>query len=139
MMPKTTIYKIALTIPLLVLLILSPGCQKAPINGDLDGQWQIMSVEPEAPETIISERLYYCFYMHSCMLTYYGGVATNGKFIYKDDVITMEFPYATTPSLKAQLKQYGIYSNPVTFTIEHLDKKKLILRDGDVVVTMRKF
>ncbi len=134
MQTKTIIYW---AIILLTLFIQS--CQKAPINGDLDGQWQIMEVSPKPTETIINERLYYCFYMHSCMLTYYGGGVTSGTFIYDKKTIVLTFPYAQADITKQQLKQYGIYSNPVTFTIDYLDNKKLILRDGETVVTLRKF
>ncbi|MDE6795775.1 MAG: lipocalin-like domain-containing protein [Muribaculaceae bacterium] len=124
-----------------LVLLLTTGCPKHPINGDLDGQWQVMDVVPEAPEIILQERLYMCFSLHVCQLTEYGnGVNTVGNMKYvKDKTLYLDFPNAHSALSKARLKQYGIYSNPVTFTIEHLDKKKLILRDGDVVVTLRKF
>ncbi len=37
------------------------------------------------------------------------------------------------------LRQYGINTNPVSFTVVRLDKKNLILRDGETTVTLRKF
>lgn len=126
----------------LLLLLLTTGCQKRPINGDLDGQWQVMDVDPPAPEIIITERLYMCFSLHVCQLTEYGKGANtvgNMRFDKKEDLLYLDFPTAISALSKARLKQYGIYNNPVTFTIEHLDKKKLILRDGEVVVTLRKF
>ena len=125
----------------IVLLIVAGGCQKEPINGDLDGQWQVMEVTPQAPETIIPERLYYCFSLHTVQLSYYGpGPWTSGNILkFDDNRLVLEFPYADAYISIDKLKQYGIYSNPVSFTIEHLDKGKMILRDGDVVVTLRKF
>lgn len=125
----------------IIIMIVSTGCPKRPINGDLDGQWQVMEVTPEAPETVIDQRLYYCFSLHTTQLAYYGpGPWTSGNILkYDDRELVLEFPYAKSDTSIAQLKQYGIYHNPVTFTIEYLDKKKLILRDGDVVVTLRKF
>lgn len=117
-----------------------PGCQKAPINGDLDGQWQVMTVEPEAPETIITERMYYCFSLHTCQLSMYGsGIWASGNIVFNNNLLTLDFPDANSDLNIARLKQYGIYSNPVTFTIEHLDKNKLILRDGEVTISLRKF
>lgn len=115
------------------------SCQKSPINGDLDGQWQVMDVIPAPPDTIIPERLYYCFALHVCQLTKYGGGFTTGNMLYEGNRLWLEFPHAGSIISQQTLKQYGIYSNPVTFTVEHLDKKKLVLRDGDVTVTMRKF
>lgn len=130
-------------IMLVVVCILTAvsACQKSAINGDLDGQWQVMEVTPEPPETIITERMYYCFSLHSTQLTYYGkGMWTSGNLLdYHDNKLVLEYPYAKSDSSIARLKQYGIYTNPVTFTIENIDKNKLILRDGEVVVTLRKF
>ncbi len=113
-------------------------CQKAPINGHLDGQWQVMEVYP-TPETIIDQRLYYCFYMHTCMLTYYGGEMANGNFQYSDNYLQMDFPHPNILPAEPIFKQYGINSNPVTFSIETLTKDKLVLKDGETTVTLRKF
>lgn len=128
------------TIFLILVTLMSTGCQKSPINGDLDGQWQVMTVEPAAPESIIQDRLYVCISLHTCQLSIYGtGIWTAGNMSYVNDKLTMEFPNANSPESISKLKQYGIYRNPVTFTIDRLDKDKLILTDGDVVVTLRKF
>lgn len=125
----------------IIIMLICTGCPKQPINGDLDGQWQIMEVTPEAPEIVTTERLYMCFYLHTVQLSYYGKNpwAAGNILLYKDKTLSLDFPYETSEESIALLKQYGIYNNPVTFTIEHLDSKKLILRDGDVVVTLRKF
>ncbi len=122
---------------LMPLIIFS--CQKAPINGDLDGQWQVMSVSPEPVDKPIDERLYYCFYLHTCNLTYYDSMFTAGNMIFNGKTLFLDFPNAGSQLSTRCLRQYGINENPITFTVEHLDKKSLILRHGDTVVTMRKF
>lgn len=134
-------HHLSLNIFYLLLMTLSfSGCQKSPINGDLDGQWQVMSVEPEAPETIITNRIYYCFYMHTCQLTICDeDVWAGGNMNYNGNNLSIDFPDLTTELAAKKLRQFGIYSNPVTFSIGHLDKKKLILKDGDVTITLRKF
>lgn len=129
--------KLLIIISILTTLIMC-NCQKSPINGYLDGQWQVMDVYP-TPETIIDQRLYYCFYMHTCMLTYYGGEVANGNFRYSDNSIYMDFPHPNIAPPAPILKQYGINSNPVTFSIEILTKNKLVLKDGETIVTLRKF
>lgn len=48
-------------------------CQKAPINGNLDGQWEVVEVNPHPEVEILDQRLFYNFYRHVCQLTYYGG------------------------------------------------------------------
>lgn len=122
----------------ILLLFLTSGCQKSPINGDLDGQWQVMEVSPAHAETPIDARLYYCFYLHVCQLNYYGGTLTTGSMDYSGDHITLSFP-DTSEETAAGLRQYGIPANPVTFTVNRLDSKSLILRSATTTVTIRKF
>ena len=129
---------------LTILMIFSwlASCQKSPINGDLDGQWQILNVEPEVKDAVLPGRLYYCFSLHVCQLTHSNGGAITSGNLYYDKVsglIHLDFPYDKSEISVLRLKQYGINSNPVTFNIEYLDKKKLIMRDGDTVITLRKF
>lgn len=123
----------------LLMLTVSFSCQKAPINGDLDGQWQVMSVTPEPTQKPITENLYYCFYLHVCQLTYYDGIFASGNIKFDGETLYLDFPYAFNEGNDIILRQYGIDENPITFTVENLDKKSLILRHGDTVVTMRKF
>lgn len=126
-------------VTILLVLLMPTSCEKTPINGDLDGQWQVMSVTPEPTDNPIEERLYYCFSLHVCQLTYYGGVFTSGNLRFDGKTIYLDFPYADSELSIRKLRQYGITENPITFNVEHLDKKSLILRHGDTVVTMRKF
>ena len=122
----------------ILLLFLTSGCQKSPINGDLDGQWQVMEVSPAPAETPINARLYYCFYLHVCQLNYYGGTLTTGSMDYSGDHITLSFP-DTSEETADGLRHYGIPANPVTFTVDRLDSKSLILRSATTTVTLRKF
>lgn len=123
----------------LLLLLISASCQKAPINGDLDGQWQVMDVSPEPEVKIIEANLYYCFYLHVCQLSYYDGMFASGNMNFNGKTLSLDFPSISAPISKLKLAQYGITENPITFTVEHLDKKSLILKHGDTTVTMRKF
>lgn len=120
-------------------VVLLVNCQKSPINGDLDGQWQVVDVDPKEEGPLGDTTLYYCFSLHVCQLSKTGGVYTSGNMVYEGESLGLDFPYAKSQTAIAKLKQYGIYENPVTFEIIHLDNKKLILKNGDVVVTMRKF
>lgn len=131
-------YQLIVMVSLLTFIIL-PSCQKSPINGDLDGMWQVMAVTPTPEEDIIHERLYYNFSLHVCMLSYYGGGVTQGNMEFNGSELYLDFPNGTGPLTVLKMHQYGIYSNPVVFKIEYLDKNKLIMRDGDVTVTLRKF
>ena len=124
---------------LLFLLICINSCQKSPINGDLDGQWKVIEVSPQPLKHTIDADLYYCFYMHTCMLTYYEGITFAGNFIFEDDTIHIDFPYASSDADMEILNQYGINSNPVNFTIELLNNKRMILHDGETTISLIKF
>ena len=125
----------------LIFIFIAGGCQKSPINGDLDGQWQICEVTPTPQEEIIKRKLYYCFYMHTCQLTSPGYTFIRGNFTYDGNTIMIDFPsYDDEPeSTIATMRQYGIYSNPVTFNIKFLDSEKLIIENPDATITLRKF
>ncbi len=123
------------------LLCLISGCQKSPINGDLDGQWQICEVSPASPEEILKGKLYYCFYMHTCQLTSPGYTIARGNFTFNGETISIDFPTDGEDIVTAipSIHQYGIYSNPVTFNIVHLDSKKLVIENSDATITLRKY
>lgn len=133
---KYIFFKLSLVLSLLTAVC----CQKAPINGHLDGRWQIMEIEhQEKVENIADSQFYYNFYLHVCNLSYYGGVLSEANFIYKDNLIYLDFPYVETPEGLYNLTKYGIYSNPVEFEVMYLDKKKLIMRNDESLITLRKF
>lgn len=116
------------------------GCQKASINGDLDGRWQIIEIETDNEiEDVKDNQLYYNFYMHVCNLSYYGGVFTEAVLSYDNNIIELFFPYIQTDYGEMVLTQYGIYSNPVKFKVVYLDKKKLVMQNDNVIITCRKF
>ena len=115
-------------------------CQKASINGDLDGRWQILEIENSGEvEYVKDKQLYYNFYMHVCNLSFYGGIFTEANFHYNDNLITLDFPYIDSPEKMDKLKEYGIYSTTVEFNVVYLDNKKLIMQNDESVITLRKF
>ncbi|MCH5236865.1 MAG: lipocalin-like domain-containing protein [Muribaculaceae bacterium] len=115
------------------------GCQKAPMNGKLDGMWEIKEIYYGDEEIIPSERIFYNFYMHVCSLSYYGGPLTDGNMSYNGEEILLDFPYMKDEKGMETLKNYGIYSNPVIFQVEFPKDERMILRDGDITIFLRKF
>lgn len=115
-----------------------PACQKAPINGALDGQWEVKEVYPQPEVIIIDERLFYNFSLHVCDLTYYGALFTQGNMQYDGETLWLEFPFAKNEKEILALKQYGILSNPVSFNVDFSDKHHLTLSNDDSVVVLVK-
>ena len=129
-------YKLYLCIPLLFLCFLS-AC-KTPINGWLDGQWEVMNVSPVPQVEIIDQRLFYNFNLHVCDLTYYGGMFSAANLQYDGETLSLQFPYATSENSILTLRQYGILSNPVVFNVEFKDKHNLILFNEESTVVLKK-
>ncbi|MCH5229180.1 MAG: lipocalin-like domain-containing protein [Muribaculaceae bacterium] len=124
----------------LVIVLIIAGCQKAPINGDLDGRWQILTIETEEGVFDVKDRqFYYNFYMHVCNLSVYGGIITEANLLYEDDRIFLNFPYIETPEEYFHLTEFGIYSNPVEFQVLYIDKKGLVMQSEESLITLRKF
>lgn len=116
------------------------GCQKASINGHLDGRWQIMEVEENGEVSNEKDlQLYYNFNLHVVSLSTYGFYYKDGNFLYEGNSILMDFPYYQNEAGERVLQKFYIYSNPVEFTVEYLSKDKLILKEGDLLITLRKF
>lgn len=138
---KQLILKYKHSISLIILLpIFFVCCTKDSINGYLDGRWQILDIEKNGIiHEVKNQQLYYNFYMHVCSLSGYGYYFTDGNMNYNGETLYLDFPYAKTEANLEKLKQYGIYSNPVIFNVEHIDSKKLIIKEGDITITLRKF
>lgn len=115
------------------------SCQKQPINGNLDGQWEVMEVTPKPTVDLVQNRLFYNFSLHVCQLTFYGDYFLDGEIVYDGQTLWINFPYSLDPYQKGVLTQYGITSNPVTFSVDFPDKKTLILSNDDTTVVLRKF
>lgn len=116
------------------------SCSKRPINGDLDGRWQILTIEKkEVSENVKDSQLFYNFYLHVCNLAVYGSVVAEANLNYENNTISLNFPYVKSPEDMATLHKFGIFSNPVVFQVQHIDKKKLIIKEGDITITLRKF
>ena len=70
-----------------------------------------------------------------------GNVGRTGNFSFDGESLSLDFPYLDMekPLASEKLSQFGISSNPVTFDVAHLDNKKMILKNGNTTVTLRKF
>lgn len=117
------------------------SCQKSPINGFLDGQWQVMNVEPEQ-EPLFPEfdtNLYYCFSLHVCQLSIPGKVWITGNMTYSENNLTISFPKELSYAEYMVLRQYGITNNPMIFSVEEKNNNIMLLKSENSTVTLRRF
>lgn len=135
-------------IAVVVFATMTGSCRKAPINGKLDGLWQIMKIEYLADGTDVTSqrRSYISINLHVVQLTDVtetedSGASISGNLNYDESagILTMNFPYNTSESSLPQLQSWGIYTNPVTFSIVKLDGRQLILKSTDTLITCRRF
>lgn len=132
-------YKTLIVTITLIFVSLIPGCQKTPINGNLDGEWEVMEVITENVKPEPSDRYFYNFSRHVCQLTLFGYPFTNGSLIYDGDIMTLNFPFVVSTSEKDLLKQYGIFTNPVSFDVKFEGKSRLILSNDETLIILKKF
>lgn len=135
-----------------ILIILSTfiSCQKLPINGKLDGMWQLMRVNGERVE----RQTYISFQLHLVQLTYGD---TKNEFYYchfKKEHGTMRFYDFSFPCKHENWEQdnvplkpeeahlvepFGMYGLDVTYHIDVLTNQHLVLSNDDVKLEYRKF
>lgn len=132
------------------------ACDNYLINGQLDGIWQLQTIERNNPDTIISNEgdLFYSFQRHTVLV---GDYINPGEHVGQlkteqydclferigDSIMMQEFqlyymrenqPYDTT-----KLKKFGLYEKKNAFRIEELTIKRLRLRSDSALLTMRKY
>lgn len=124
-----------------LLAMLAAGCKMGPLYGDLDGQWQIMQVTDDRGQDVPMEtRYYYAFERNVVQLRKYPGEGYySGNLVYKEPMLTMDFPYVAPEDEATTIGEWFISSNPCTMKVVKLDSKHLVLESGPYTVTCRKF
>ncbi len=148
-------YKILFLFSLIVLLF--PACDKLPANGDLDGMWQLMTIEKngEEAEEVKSKKVYYSFQLGLVQLNSYELIDRNGfyaHFSHSDGTLLIygiSFPSKNesasdnnielTEADLPRLAPLGIYSLNPRFKVLKLNSKEMILQSEHAKLTFRKF
>lgn len=129
----------AITMLAVIAFVMLCGCNKSDLNGDLDGQWQLMSITRNDGTSIVPNQKYYLFAMHMAMLRESGRDGIPGNMIYDESTghITIDFPR------KASLGEWGLPDSPCTveLTIESLSRDHLVMMvaPDSTILTLRKF
>lgn len=152
---------------ILLMLVLCVSCDKVPMNGDLDGMWQLMVKESKDKnngewyvENVKSDKVYMSFQLHLVQLDgpdegnggrfrtrlYYGRFKHEG-----DSLFIYELSYDSKNETAADnnewiketeldiLEPWGLNSLNNRFKVVKLDSDAMILRRDDLVLTYRKF
>lgn len=138
---------------MLLMLLITWGCDKKwPINGNLDGYWQLMTVETQADGIKTDcDRLYMGIQLHMIELKDLGGNGYKsffGEFSYDEDqniVVIKNLKGKSSTSDNGQLANikdlnpYGINAQETIFKVVKADGKTLILESDYARLTMRSF
>ena len=139
---------------LFLICIIINSCDKLPQNGDLDGMWQVLTIELNGTIDNIKDSQYYLsFQLDLFQLT----TTRNNKIYYgyfdhkNDSIIFRQFSdmaeehptspdnYPITSENISIINQWGFYTLRDSFYIEHLTKDDMILRSKYARITYRKF
>lgn len=128
-------------INILVVLTLLAGCGKTPINGDLDGRWQLMEVEFHTNRvTVEPEFTYFDVNLHLMQLKKIKGStdrpgSVNARFEHTDDSLFIR----TIQSSKSTVRKFGLCDTVQHFLVEKLTGKEMILESDSSRLQFRKF
>lgn len=130
------------------------SCDKVPINGALDGQWQIMEMEENGTTTSMKDKSLYCaFQLHVCMF----GSKKEGvrKYFCKFEHTGNKMRFYTFTHRSAYTEEenidkliteeelgiilpWGFYSTDCTFDVIELNNSTMILSANGKKITYRK-
>ncbi len=139
-------------------VMLFASCDKMPKNGDLDGMWQLMTVERagEEAEFVKTKKLYYSFQLDLVQLNdatmpndrggYYAYFKHSGDSLFIRKICfpsanetaadnNIEFTSADLP----KIAPWGIYTLNPRFKVWELDSDDMVLESNEAKLTFRKF
>lgn len=120
---------------IVLLILIVSACGKMPINGDLDGCWQIMKIEYASGEEETPERAYYNVALHTINLMQVGVTSQTGNMEYTGDSLFVEMPVSTVEDLLP----FGMNDTKQRFGIKELTSKHLVLQSEYARLEFRKF
>jgi hypothetical protein len=120
---------------LMGILLTMEACEKIPINGKLDGRWQLMNIEYPNGTSESPERTYYSVQLHMINLYKVGGANLYGTFAHEDDSLHI----VMRQTVKEAVKSFGINDTIVSLGVETLTSNRMILSGSYARLSFRKF
>lgn len=147
---KRYIYRIIL----LLVAVTASSCESYLIHGDLDGFWQVMSIENKQTGEIAHCKgdTYYSFQRELVLISYVSPNIPTGQmkenyiahFTYENDSIHMtDFRIYLDRNGKqtplSELAKFGLYETFNKFGIEKLNDKSMVLSSKRVRIMFKKY
>lgn len=119
----------------ILLCVLGSACSKLPINGNLDGQWQVQQIEYRSGETETPKQTYYNISLHTVNLMQVGGPFEAGNMQYNGDSLWISMPVSSLE----RLRPFGLNQKDTRFGVEKLTSSHLVLQSDYARLSFRKF
>ena len=116
-------------------MLMASACGKMPINGDLDGRWQIMKIEYASGEEEMPERAYYSVALHTINLMKVDVTSQTGNMEYTGDSLFVVMPISKVEDLLP----FGMNGTEQRFGVKELTSKHLVLQSDYARLEFRKF
>ena len=118
-----------------LLTLIVSACGKMPINGDLDGRWQIMKIEYASGVEEAPERAYYSVALHTINLMKVDVTSQTGNMEYTGDSLFVVMPVSKVEDLLP----FGMNGTEQRFGVKELTSKYLVLQSDYARLEFRKF
>jgi hypothetical protein len=128
-----------------ILLLLVASCYKAPMNGKLDGMWQLMEIVRHDGEStdVKAEQRFYCVQLHLISFEQTGGYRFLGRFVYSGDSLLIHdvriYQAEDRLALKEQLLPFGLGDISERFGVEEITGSRMVLRSDYATLRFRKY
>ena len=134
-------------------VVFTTSCESYQIHGDLDGFWQVQSIENKQTGYITECKgdIYYSFQRELVLISYVSPTIPTGQikesyiayFTCENNVITMtDFRIYLDRNGKqaplSKLEKFGLHETFNTFDVEKLKSEDLILNSNKVRIVMKK-
>ena len=119
----------------MLLTLIVSSCGKMPINGDLDGRWQIMKIAYTSGEEEVPERAYYSVVLHTINLMKVDVTSQTGNMEYTGDSLFVVMPISKVEALLP----FGMNGTEQRFGVKELTSKHLVLQSDYARLEFRKF
>ena len=138
----------------LLIVSLTASCESYLIHDELDGFWQVQSIENKQDGNIThcNGDIYYSFQRDLVLVSYVSPTIPQGQikenhiayFTYENDTISMTdfrvyIDKDATPSLLSKLEKFGLYETYNKFQVEELRKNHLVLNSEKARIVMLRY
>jgi hypothetical protein len=131
--------KILYILMVAVMMVAIGGCRRASDNGAIDGYWRVVGIEDlsTGEELNVGTSRFFAIQLELMQLSSTSGECSTltGVMAYDKDneLLSVDFKGAN----KNALALFGIYEDPITFTVVRASSKTLMLRTSRTLITCR--